>query len=377
MTAAVEARSGWIKWLALSYIGLSVVVFGLCIVCLVASYQAAANRAERNQAYWILLASWLGVLPIGYMLWSIWWEPARLGLASAAWPMYVVSLLYTVAYALSITRYKLMQVEEIYNRSKIYVLVSLAAGLLYSAVLVGTTLLIGDRLLADHTSRGAVVAGVVAMAILILSGAIRERFQRAIDRRFSREKYKFDEAMQRMNLAVGRLVDRGTLGRRLLEAAAETLRLEWGAIYLADEPDGPLHLAAWHGPEPDERTLAPDNPLVARLRADGTVRAPHADPDSSRRDPATDTMIALGGEVARRLAADGVPVGLLVLGPKRNGLPYEDEEVAFLGALSSVAMLTLHSAGIQQTSNGSTSNSATRSTRSPSSSGGSCSSRTS
>ncbi len=43
------------------------------------------------------------------------------------------------------------------------------------------------------------------------------------------------------------------------------------------------------------------------------------------------------------------PVGLLVLGPKRNGLPYEDEEVAFLGALSSVAMLTLHSAGIQQT----------------------------
>ncbi len=67
--------------------------------------------------------------------------------------MYVVSLLYTVAYALSITRYKLMQVEELYNRSKIYVLVSIAAGLLYSAVLVGTTLLIGDRLLAT-TRRG-------------------------------------------------------------------------------------------------------------------------------------------------------------------------------------------------------------------------------
>ena len=349
VAAAVQVSIWWIKWLALSYIGLAVVVFGLCIVCLVASYKAVANQAERNQAYWILLASWLGVLPIGYMLWSIWWEPARLGLASAAWPMYVVSLLYTVAYALSISRYKLMQVEEIYNRSKIYVLVSIAAGLLYSALLVGTTLLIGDRLLADHTSRGAVVAGVVALTILILSGAIRERFHRAIDRRFSRDKSKFDEAMQRMNLAVGRLVDRGTLGRRLLEETAGTLRLEWGAIYLAAEPGGPLELAAWQGPEPDERTLAQTNPLVVRLRAVGTVRAPHGDPQSPHRDPATDIMIALGGEVARVLAADGVPVGLLVLGPKRNGLPYEDEEVAFLGALSSVAMLTLHSAGIQQT----------------------------
>ena len=355
VTDAVLASVWWIKWLSLTYIGLAVVVFGLCIVCLRMSYRAAATRAERNQAYWILLASWLSVLPIGYMLWNIWREPARLGMASAAWPMYGVSLLYTTAYALSISRYKLMQVKEIYNRSKIYVLVSILAGLLFSATLVGTTLLIGDRLLTDHTSRGGVIAGFMVLTVLICYEAIRGRFQRAIDRRFSREKYKFDEAMRRMNLAVGQLVDRGTLGRRLLEAAADTLRLEWGAIYLADAPAGPLSLAAWHGPEPDERTLAATNPLIDRLRAVGTVRAPRAEPQGQgdaqgqHRDPATDTMIALGGEIARLLAADGVPVGLIVLGPKRNGLPYEDEEVAFLGALSSVAMLTLHSAGIQQT----------------------------
>ena len=38
-----------------------------------------------------------------------------------------------------------------------------------------------------------------------------------------------------------------------------------------------------------------------------------------------------------------------MLGPKRSGMPYEDEEMAFLGALSSVATLVLHSADIQQT----------------------------
>ena len=345
---ALGVTLDWIKWLALGYIGLSVLVFGLCIVCLIASYRSAANRAERNQSKWILLASMLGVLPISYLLWSAWWEPARLGLSSAAWPMYVVSLLYTVAYALSITRYKLMQVEEIYNRSKTYFLVSLAAGLIYPAVLVGMSLLIGDQLLARHTSRGAVVAGVLISA-LILSGVTRGPFQKAIDRRFYREKYKFDQAMQKMNLAVGQLVDRVTLGQRLLDAATEILRLEWGAIYLVDEARGPLRLAAWHGPEPDERTLTVDNPLVERLRQVPTVRAPHAMALSPAHDPATDTMIALGGEVAKTLEADGVQAGLMVLGPKRSGLPYEDEEVAFLGALASVAMLALHSADIQQT----------------------------
>ncbi len=347
--ASIQSLLTWIKGLSCVYIALSVAVFGLCIVCLSASYRSAANRAERNQTYWILLASRLAILPIGYLLWGAWWEPARLGLSSAAWPMYVVSLLYTTAYALSISRYKLMQVEEIYNRSKLYVVVSLGAGLLYSGVLVGTTLLIGEQLLANHASRGAPLAGGAAIAILILFGSTRERFQRAIDRRFDREKTKFDQAMQKMNLAVGKLVDRGTLGQRLLEAAAEILRLEWGAIYLADSPGGPLRLAAWHGPEPEEPVLSPDNPLVERLRVESTVRAPHAMALSRGPDPAADTMIALGGEVAKSLEADGVQVGLMVLGPKRSGMPYEDEEVAFLGALGSVAMLALHSAGIQQT----------------------------
>jgi transcriptional regulator with GAF, ATPase, and Fis domain len=209
--------------------------------------------------------------------------------------------------------------------------------------------LIGDQLLTNTALRYGPVAGGVAIAFLILLGATREWFQRAIDRRFYREKYKFDEAMQKMNLAVGKLVDRGTLGQRLLEAAAEILRLEWGAIYLADAPGGSLKLASWYGPEPDERTLSTENPLVERLRRVATVRVPHPMALSSTSDPAADIMIGLGGEVARTLEVDGEQVGLMVLGPKRSGLPYEDEEIAFLGALGSVAMLALHSADIQQT----------------------------
>ena len=341
-----------IRNLALGYIGLAAVQFGLCVLCLVVSFRRASSRSERNQVQWILLASLISSLLIGYLLCQAWTDPATLGRDSAAWPMFGVSLLFTLAFALSITRYKLMQAEEFVNRGMIYVALSVTAGLLYSGVLVISGVIFREFFTTHQTSRGAAVAGVTVVLILVGSELARGRFQKAIDRRFFREKYKFDQAMRKMRLAVGSLVDRETLGRRLLEAATEVMRLEWGAIYLCDVPGGPMRLAACHGPAPDEVTLAATNPLVDRLRKVPGLRLPQAVAMAGTSDPATDAMIALGGEAASALEADGDLAGLLVLGPKRSGMPYEDEELAFLGALSSVATLALHSAGIQQTLEG-------------------------
>jgi transcriptional regulator with GAF, ATPase, and Fis domain len=339
-----------LSWLALGYIALAALLFGVCIFCLAFSYRNARTRSERNQVRWIFWASLIASVLIAYLLVQAWNDPATLGRGNAAWPMFGVSLLYTVAYAFSITRYKLMQVEEIFNRSALYFAFSLTAGFVYSGMLLVSGKLIGDRLFSTHsTSPGAVAAALSVIVVLIISEVARGGFQRVIDRQFFREKYKFDRAMQKMRLAVGSLIDRVTLGRRLLEAAAEVLRLEWGALYLADGSGRSLELVAAHGPTPDEQSLSHDNPLVARLQQTPTVRLSHALAANGAKDPASDAMIALGGEAATALSGDGHLSGLLVLGPKRSGMPYEDEEMAFLGALSSVATLVLHSADIQQT----------------------------
>ena len=350
-SARVEGALRLILYLALGYIVLAVLQFGLCVVCLVQSFRRAGTRAERNQVQWILLAALISALLIVYLLEQVLFDPATLGRDSAAWPMFGVSLLFTLAFALSITRYKLMQAEEFVNRGMVYVAISVTAGFLYAAVLVLCGVLFRDQLLTGHlTSRGAAVAGVTVVLVLIGSELTRGRFQKAIDRRFDREKSKFDQAMRKMRLAVGSLVDRETLGRRLLEAAAEVLRLEWGAIYLCEaarrnDAAGRLPRSrarrAGAGRESTRWSIAFD--ACRGLR----VSQPLALAGSS--DPATDAMIALGGEAASALEADGHLAGLLVLGPKRSGMPYEDEELAFLTALSSVATLALHSAGIQQT----------------------------
>ena len=242
-----------IRNLALVYIGLAVIFFGLCVWCLASSFRRAATRSERNQVQWILLASLISSLLIAYLLWQAWLDLTTFGRDGAAWPMFGVSFLFTIAHALSITRYKLMQAEELINRGMVYVAFSVATGLLYSCVLVLSGYIFRDRLLSpgSSTTSGAVVAGLAVVLIMIGSELARGRFQKALDRRFHREKYKFDLAMRKMRVAVGSLVDRETLGRRLLEAAAEVLRLEWGAIYLADDGGGPFRLVSCQGPAPN------------------------------------------------------------------------------------------------------------------------------
>ena len=266
-----------LRFLSEGYIGLAAILFGICIYCLVFSYRNARTRGERNQVRWIMWASLIASVLIAYLLVQTCIDPATLGRGNAAWPMFVVSLLYTVAYAFSITRYKLMQVEDIINRSAVYFAFSRTAGLIYSGVLLISGKLIGDQLFSTHsTTGGAVAAALLVIVVLIVSELARGRFQRVIDRQFFREKYKFDRAMQKMNLAVGSLIDRLTLGRRLLEAAAEVLRLEWGALYLGDSPGRAFQLVSAHGPAPEQTILASDNPLVARLRGTSTVRLSHA-----------------------------------------------------------------------------------------------------
>ncbi|MDG3007131.1 sigma 54-interacting transcriptional regulator [Paludisphaera mucosa] len=338
-----------IRVLALSYVWVAVFFFGLCFLCLVFSYRRARHRGERNQVKWILLATVASSVLIGYLMVQTLIDPSNLGRDSAAWPMFTVSLLYTIAHAFSITRYKLLQVDEIVNRSMAYFAFSVTAGLIYSGLLLISGKLIGDRLTSLGTSWGAVVATVSVIVVLFVSELARGRFQRILDRRFFREKYKFDQAMQKMRLAVGSLVDRQTLGKRLLEGTAEVLRLEWGALYLAEPEDGRFELAASHGPAPDEAVLEADHPLVTRLRQASSVRQSHSIGSAAASDPATDSMIALGGEAACGVGGDGRLAGVLVLGPKRSGMPYEDEEMAFLGALSSVSAMALHSADIQET----------------------------
>ena len=104
------------------------------ITALIHSYRTAADITERNQVKWILYGSLVAMVPIGYTLYLIFWQRNAFGAGAGTWPMFAASVCFTAAFAVSITRYRLLQLDQIVSSGAIYFLISILAGVVYFAV---------------------------------------------------------------------------------------------------------------------------------------------------------------------------------------------------------------------------------------------------
>src|SRR5438128_5600044 len=101
------------------------------VVCLMNSFRTASDVTERNQVKWILLGSLGALVPIGTSLYLAVVERNAFAGGAATWPMFAASACFTVAFAISITRYRLMQLDQIVSSGMIYFAISFIAGLGY------------------------------------------------------------------------------------------------------------------------------------------------------------------------------------------------------------------------------------------------------
>lgn len=315
------------------YLVLAALWYLASVVCLLHSFSSAADLSERNQVKWILFGSLVALVPIGYSLYLANWEKNDFAAGAATWPMFAASVCFTAAFTISITRYRLMQLDQLISSGMGYFLISFSAALVYY-VLVFLSLLVLGRQLPQ-----AVWVSLTALVLAILLDVARTRLKKALDRRFTRNKHQLDHTLRRMGQAIEQLVDPPTLARRLLQASADLLAASRGAVYLRDG-DPPLYrLAGCLGPTPALSELSPGCPLVEVLSVHGAVIV-----DGRGSEAVNRQLRLLGGEVAQALTTnEGVLLALLVLGPKDQG-PYGPEDLNLLAAFAQLTSLALESA---------------------------------
>jgi transcriptional regulator with GAF, ATPase, and Fis domain len=322
------------------YFGVAALWYLASVASLVHSYRTAANPSERNQVKWILFGALAAVIPISYSLYLAFWEQGRFGGGAATWPMFAASVCVTVAYTISITRYKLMQLDQLVSSGAVYFLISTLAGLLYYGLVFAGVVLVGSQV-GEGPSLGQVLAvSTTALVLTAMLDFIRGRFKRVLDRHFRREKYQLDRTLQRMSRAIERLVDSPTLARQLLHTAAELLTVARGAVYLRAGEPALYRLTDALGPTPPLSELPPGSPLVEALGSTGMVGPCRP---RGNKDPAPRQLQFLGGEVAQALIHEGELLGFLILGPKEGG-DYTGEEVGLLAAFAQITVPALVSA---------------------------------
>jgi transcriptional regulator with GAF, ATPase, and Fis domain len=335
------------------YMGVAALWYLACVASLLYSFVGATDAAERNQVKWIFFGALAAVLPISYSFYLVVYQPEKFGGGAATWPMFGASVCFTIAFAISITQYRLMELDKLLSSGVIYFLISFLAGLAYyGVVFLGT--LVFNKVIAGPSLTQALTVSTTALVLMLVLDLVRSRFKKALDRRFSRQKFQLDRTLQRMGQAIEQLVDPPTLAQRFLHASAELLGVGRGAIYLR-EGEPPLYrLAGSLGPPPPLSELSPGCPLIEVMQSRAALlslprgAAGSGDPRRAREggqaiDPAQRQLRFLGGELAHALSHEGRLLALLVLGAKDREA-YRAEDLNLLGAFAQITVLALESA---------------------------------
>jgi transcriptional regulator with GAF, ATPase, and Fis domain len=323
------------------YLSIAALFFLASLICLIRSFLHARNLMERAQVQGILWAGLGATIPILYTLHLAYFRTTDFAFGAARAPMALASALFMIAYAVGIARHKLMLVDQVLSRGMWYYVLS-------SAVACGSSLAIAVGAMSVLRREGGsfspslMLAFVLTVSIL-MTGWLRDRLQRSIDRRFFREKYPLDKALQRINRAVTHVLERQAVAENLLSSCCEALRVDRAALYLQGADRQRFRLAAMIGRMDVPIQFQADNAILQALIEETAVQRV-----VGGASPVQEWLREFSAELIQGLESDGDVVGLVMLGAKANGAAYTAEDVTFITAIGRVTGVALHCAKVHE-----------------------------
>ncbi|QGJ72408.1 Transcriptional regulatory protein ZraR [Planctomycetales bacterium 10988] len=329
-------------WLGYTYLPMATFLFGTGLLVLIHRYFTATVPSERNQVAWILVAGILALFPLGMVLYIAYARPIEFRLGWYTQPMmFVASILFSSAYAVSITKYKLMRAGRLLNRGFLYFSVSFLAMALFCLQLALFTLWTGTE---NFEWINVLLVGLTSMFLLVLLGFWGDRFQKRSELRFYREKYQLDRAMRKLSRAVDRLVEPSQLLDQMLHSARDAVSAKGGLVYFRDEEEAiylcVARVGEVHGPD----QLSTEAPLIEQLNESSLLDFSRSETNlSPTRLPSL--RVLEWGQIALALEVQESLQGIVILGEKEDELgEYTTEDHNFLIALIRTTCLALQGA---------------------------------
>jgi transcriptional regulator with GAF, ATPase, and Fis domain len=296
-----------------AYLAFAALCFCVMLVALATEFLTAATPSERNQIKW----------------------------------MFFASLSFTLAYTVGIVRFKLMLVDEFVTRGMLYHLASQGLTIGYG-VCVALAMFFANEFNVSESIPGlfqqVLSIGVLLTFLVVVLTWSRDRLQQSIDRRFYREKYQLDRALQRVNRAMDQLEDRHSLGLRMLASCREVLGAVMGALYLREPGSDEFQLVAMDGNGVLPERFPDSTEAGERLMQEVTIQRATA----AANDPLNLTLKDLRSEVMFPLVVDDEVEGIAILGKRHDGTPYTAEDLTFLHTLAQFTAMSLRSVKVHQ-----------------------------
>lgn len=218
---------GWLSWV--SPIGTLMVLLGGAVSLLVR--RRYAGPVERAQLTWVVFAlALLATAVVATFVFII----ASIAVGAGdpgddAWtPAFVVMILFPVAFAVAILRYRLFEIDRVISRTVSYALVAGLLAAIFAAIAVGLPQLLG---LPDE--QPLLVAGAT-LAVAALFNPLRRRIQARVDRRFNRARYDAQQEVGHFSERLRADVRLDDLAGELAGVAAKTLQPSRAAVWIRE-----------------------------------------------------------------------------------------------------------------------------------------------
>ena len=248
-------------------------------------------------------------------------------------------IIIPLSYAYAISRYKLVQIDLVLNRSVVYFIIGAIWATLYLASVMAL-----DYLLPSAVIGRPLLAALVTLIMASFLAPLKERIQALVDRAFYGGWYDYRSVIGQVSRSLSQALDVSQIVELLVNQLSATMRLKGAALLLPDA-DSILTVRGSKGFIPEiTSTLVRGNGALARILCE---MARPAEPPQLRRALAGSELSA---EERALLGCDEVQLwlplvfkghlqGLILLGAKSTEDFFDAEDRRILGTLAQQAGL--------------------------------------
>jgi hypothetical protein len=200
-------------------------VFGFVLYAQVYRYRHLSNKVERQQTKWFLFA--IGIFFAVSMGFAMIPEPVRDSVIAQN-VFSIIFMIFPLAIALAILRYRLFDIDLIIRRTLQY---SILTGLL-ALVYFGSVVLLQAAVGREADAQSPLVIVLSTLLIAALFAPLRQRVQALIDRRFDRQKYDAQQILAHFARTARDETDIERLTAELNSVVEQTLQPEHTAVWM-------------------------------------------------------------------------------------------------------------------------------------------------
>jgi signal transduction histidine kinase len=303
------------------------------IVCVVAaivvfihSYRTTPSESDKKKLKWILYG--LAIGPLGFIL--LWTLPIILT-DEPLLPEEVILVLISVipiTFGISIVKYHLMDVDQVINRSVVYILVIASLLIIYLSIIT----LIANFTVGIEPRTASIIS---ALSVALLFQPIRNKVQGFVDKKFFRLQYNYREAIRNIFTEISESNDVQALSEKIIKSVDELIAVEKIGFFILNQLNNRIKLQTHKNfdllvnrsvqfqPENLQTDLSLPIALVGAVESG--VNVENADVKVFKR---------WGMNLVFPIKlSDGYIYGFLVLGSKKSGSKYAIEDIDLLNTV--------------------------------------------